>query len=137
MDIVNTVRWARTLHLVLFLSIFLYVIAGEMQHPALESIPPLMQYGLFVVAGSVTIVAVVFRQMTAGSAEEVLRRTPDDAVALARWRVGQLVSYVLAESVALFGFALRFLGAPFGRVLPYYAAASVLFLVFRPTDPRS
>ena len=136
-SIAETVRGARTIHLVLFLSIILYVFVGEMLHPASQDIPASMQYGFLICAGGMMVLAVVFRRMTAGQAEEVLRRDPDDAVAIARWRTGQLVSYVLAESVALFGFALRYLGVSFGRALLFYGAAIILMVAFRLTDPRS
>ena len=136
LSLADTVRATRILHLVLFLSVILYVFVGEALHPAAQNIPAIVQYGFLIVAGGVVVVAVVFRQMTAGQAEEVLCRNPEDVVAIGRWRVGQLVSCVLAESVALFGFALRFLGVSFGRAAPFYSAAILLFVIFRPTEPR-
>jgi hypothetical protein len=119
----------------MFISVFLYLFMGEWIPRTQQDVSTSLQYAFLVVSGSLIVAAIVIRQSTTGQAEEVLRRTPDDAQALARWRSGQIISFVLAESVVLFGFALRFLGAPLGRVLPFYAAGILLFLIFRPTAP--
>ena len=71
------------------------------------------------------------------SALEVLRADPDNSQALQRWRGGQLASMVLFVSVALCGFALRFLGVALVRVIPFYLASALLLIWFRPSEPAS
>lgn len=135
--IAETVRWLRPIQLTFILSVCLFVFAGEkIITPGRPDFPAALLYGILILAGSNIIIAVLFRYKTAGQAEEILRRNPDDAVALNRWRAGQLISYCMAESVGLFGFVLRVLGAPFARSIPFYGAAMLLLILFQPKDPR-
>jgi len=51
-------------------------------------------------------------------------------MAVSRWRFGNLLSFVLAESVVLFSFALRFLGGTTWQSLPFYVVGIALMLVW-------
>jgi hypothetical protein len=62
----------------------------------------------------------------------MLRRQPQDPLALGRWRAGNLASLALCEAVALYGFVLRMLGGTFLGVTPYYAVAILLMLAWTP-----
>jgi hypothetical protein len=64
--------------------------------------------------------------------EEQLMRDAADSDALARWRGGSLVTFVFCETVALFGFALRFLGAPLRDAGAFYVIAAALLVFWAP-----
>ena len=65
----------------------------------------------------------------------ILQEKPDDQTALARWRAGNILSFVLAETVVLFGFALRFIGGTTWQSLPFYIVGIALMLVWWPHRP--
>jgi hypothetical protein len=79
--------------------------------------------------------AFFIRQKFSAAALEVLRADPANVAALGRWRLGQFAPMVMAVSVALFGFVLRFLGAPLPQAALFYVGSIVLLLYFRPSDP--
>ena len=128
----SVVRQIRILHAALLLSLVLYVIAGEELAPAEakglahwdRAFVPL----LILTAG----VAAVIRQRMVRPAEEALRLRSDDPTAVGRWRTGNLISYVLCEAVALYGFVLRMLGQTLWQAGPFYAVAILLMLVWTP-----
>lgn len=61
--------------------------------------------------------------------------TTDPAQQLAQMRGLYLVSFALAESVALYGFLLRMLGASRADAVPFFVTAVVLFLLCYPRLP--
>ena len=50
--------------------------------------------------------------------------------------MGKLVSLVLCEAVALYGFILRVLGGPIQHTLLLYAGGFVLLILFTPRRPK-
>jgi len=130
-------RQARSLRIVraVFLaSIGIYACVGEVMVQGGHEVDIHLEIGIAVCAVLDIAVAFFFRQKTSNSALEVLRSDPENVQAIGRWGTGQLVSLVLAESVLLFGFALRFLGAPLLHSVPYYLVSLVLLLWFRPAE---
>jgi hypothetical protein len=131
-------RTMRTIHAVLLFSVFVYAALPEyVLHLRQGTAARIMFYGILFMAGMDVVIAVVFRQARLGPAEEALRANMEDGAALARWRQAQLLPLVLSEAVCLSGFALRFLGAPFARAVPFYGAAIIMMVLFWPKDPRS
>jgi hypothetical protein len=80
-------------------------------------------------------IALLFRIKMLQPAIENLQEKADDQIALARWRAGNILSFVLAESIVLFGFALRFLGGTITQSLPFYIVGVALMLVWWPRRP--
>ncbi|HVO62835.1 MAG TPA: hypothetical protein VMT53_18010 [Terriglobales bacterium] len=78
----------------------------------------------------------VFRRMMVDKAAAALGSQPQDSSALARWRGGTIVTLVLCESVALFGFVLRMLGFSLSQAGTFYLAALVLMVFFLPRRPE-
>ena len=76
--------------------------------------------------------ALVLRSRLLAPCLEILRSNPDDAQALGRWRTGNIVSFVIAEAVALLGFALKFLGASWFVAAPFFATGIFLLLIWTP-----
>jgi len=66
-----------------------------------------------------------------------LASRPNDAATLNRWRAGNIMTYALAESIALFGLVLRLIGFTLSQVWSFYIAAFILLLFFGPRLPMS
>jgi hypothetical protein len=117
-------------------SIFLYIWAGEKvlrhnQQPLDRTFTT--AFGLFPAATGVA--TFVVRTKTIQSALDLLQTQPDDMSALNLWRSGSILSYVVAESVLLFGFSLRIFGGTLALSAPFYIVAAVLMPFLRPRRP--
>jgi hypothetical protein len=80
-------------------------------------------------------VAFWMRAKFLGPAFEKLRVQADDAVALANWRKGVIVSDTLAEAVVLFGVVIHFVGATNAQVVPFLIGGAALMLLWWPRQP--
>ncbi len=128
----SALRPMRIIHGVLLVSVLLYAALGEKIGPAdakdLKILPQ-----LFALPAVVNVLIAFFAQYrVVRPAGDALRLRPDDAESLGRWRAGNLISLVLCESVALFGFVLRLLGGTVLVSAPFYSVAILLMLVWRP-----
>ncbi len=128
----SVVRQMRMLHWGLLVSLVLYVVVGEKLGPAEARGPEHLARAFIPLLILTAGVAAVIRQRMVRPAEEALQLRPDDLAALGRWRSGSLISYVLCEAVALYGFVLRMLGQTLWQAGPFYAVAILLMLVWTP-----
>lgn len=132
----DKLRTLRVIHAALLLSCLIYAYIGEVAGPE-ESKDMKLFLMAFGFLGATNLgIAMLLRPRFVGAAEEILRRSPDDATALQRWMTGHFVLYAMCESVALFGLVLRILGATLVQVLPFYGAAVLLMLVWVPRRPE-
>jgi F0F1-type ATP synthase membrane subunit c/vacuolar-type H+-ATPase subunit K len=127
----RAVRWA------MLGSIVLYGIAGEVVGPAARGVDATLSY-LFATL-SVAIVGAIFvvRRTLVLQAAESLASHPEDNLSLNHWRTGYIATYVLCETLALFGLILRFRASPVQASVPYYLGGFVLLWFFRPKPPAS
>lgn len=125
-------RQTRILHAVMLFTMFLYAVIGEKLGPVPSPLQPTFYRAFVVLAAALVLVTLVLRSRILGPAIEGLKLRPEDPVAWTRWRIGNIVTFVLCESVALFGFALRMLGGKLAASLPFYAAAILLMLIWAP-----
>jgi hypothetical protein len=79
----------------------------------------------------------VMRRTLVFPAEAVLKERPDDNVAVARWRAGYTLLYLLCEALGLFGFVLRVLGFTLANVWGFYLGGFLLLLLYSPRTPRA
>ncbi|HXN22496.1 MAG TPA: hypothetical protein VOA41_07110 [Candidatus Dormibacteraeota bacterium] len=126
------IRQTRVLHAVMLFTMFLYALVGEKMGPIPSPLQPTFYRAFVILAAALVVVALVLRSRILAPAVEALKAHPDDSVAWTRWRVGNTITFVLCESVALFGFALRMLGGKLAASLPLYAAAILLMLIWAP-----
>jgi len=133
----RALRTLRTVQWLMLASIVLYVIVAELVAPSTRPVKPALGYLFATIA--VTIVGVIFvvRRTLVLKAEENLATRADDALSLGHWRTGYIMTYALCETLALFGFALRFLGGNLQQSLPFYIGGFTLMLFFRPRAPVS
>ena len=114
----------------------LYPIFAEKMAPPTTKSPSGVILISFGVAGAIAIgVATWARLSRIRPALETLRLKSDDPPSLQSWRFGSLLSYVMLESVVLYGLAFRFLGGSRLESLPFYCAGIALMLVYWPQQP--
>ena len=122
----------------LLTSIAIYVFMGERLSPNLAAVPDRNVYFAITLV-AITTVGMIFavRRAFVLRAEATLAAQPGDEAAINRWRTGYIIVYALCETVALFGFVLRFLGFTLAQVLPFYVVGFVLMLLFAPRIPST
>jgi hypothetical protein len=76
--------------------------------------------------------AFYFRRKRLFPALEKLHLYANDTGALKEWRFSIILSLALTESIALYGFVLRILGASRRVSWPFFLASWILMLVWRP-----
>jgi hypothetical protein len=124
-------RAVRIMHRTMLAAVILYAFTAERLARPSDDLPAPMLIGLGVTAAVTALVAFGY-QKKLPSAIAALRRDPQDAQAVLRWRQAHIVTMILLVSVALFGFTLRFLGGSFWIALPFYAASFLLLLLWAP-----
>ncbi len=131
-----SLRLLRTIQMFLRGSIVLYAVMGEFAGPREPRDVKQMQMILLMLGLGLVAAIVIVRQRMVRPAEDALRAQPEDAAALGRWRAGNIVTFALAEAVALYGLLLRMLGARLQDAVPFYAAAAVFLVVLGPRRPE-
>ena len=133
----GTLRTLRFVQWAMLGSIFLCAVAGELVPSHARTTDPSLSY-MFTTAG-VALVGVIFvvRRTLVFRPAESLAAHPDDGVSLSQWKSGYVSTYALCETLASFGFILRFLGSSFQQSLPYYLGGFVLLFFFGPKSPTA
>ena len=90
---------------------------------------------MMTVALAAAVIALAVRSRTVAPAAEILKASPSDSGALGQWRKGQILSFVMAEVVVLFGFILRLMGVPWAHAAPLYAVGIGMIIFFYPRQP--
>jgi hypothetical protein len=129
----ETLRGVRIIHGVFLLAAIGYVIV-PLKLIRVESQPPPSVFALAIgfTAAAVIGLAGFFRMRYVQPNSEALRNNREDAVALAKWRQGTIISFVCCESVVLFGLSLRITGVPWNICGIFYAVGIVLLLAWTP-----
>jgi F0F1-type ATP synthase membrane subunit c/vacuolar-type H+-ATPase subunit K len=127
----------QTVRIALLVSIALYVFIGERIGRSTQSTPDRNVY-FAITLFAITTVGMTFAvwRLFVLRSEVILADQPEDTAALKRWRTGYIITYTLCETVALFGFVLRFMGFTLSEVAPFYVVGFALMLLFSPRRPR-
>ena len=125
-------RQLRIVHSAFLMAMFLYVVALKIIQP----IGKALSIELIVALGALAVAdlnaALFFRSRKLKPAEEKLRLRPDDAAALNEWRTWSITCFVFAETIALFGFVAKILGAEWKMAAPFFVVAALLLLLWTP-----
>ncbi len=128
-------RFVKTLWFALFASVCLYwpMLKLLPMNAAAAPTPAVLQALTLAAAGSSAAVLILrFNRISA-----VLSRLPLEPAALAQLRTLYILCYVLAESVALYGLVLYFLGAPREQAAYFFIGSVALFLLCYPRTPET
>lgn len=131
------VRQLRLFQAVFLFSILVFAGAGEaIGSLGEEPIDPMFRTVITLVAAGNLVAMVVLRRSMVGVAEERLHTHPGDSEAWLKWRAGQFITMVLAETIALFGLVLRVLGAALEYAAMFYVCGVLAILLYTPRAPN-
>lgn len=129
----KTLQAARLIHLALLFAAFAYLaLPFVVGAPKTTVPPPAVVMAMGLVAVSTMGAAYFIRARLVQPAGEKLAGNPEDAGAASRWRTGVIISLAFCETVALFGFALRFIGGSWNVCGIFYAVGIFFLLAWRP-----
>jgi hypothetical protein len=127
-------RGLQIVRLAMLISIALYFVMVKII-PSQASADPLIFRVIALFAFASLGALVWLRKLLVRDPIEVLRSRPQDSAALGKWKSGQLITWALGESIALYGLILHFLGFSMGQVIPFLVAGALLILIFPPSLP--
>jgi hypothetical protein len=122
----------RIVHAVFLLAMFLYIAVLRLVQTANQAVPAVIVFAFALVAFTDIGIALFIRSRKVRASEEKLRTQPNDPGALRQWRVGMIISLVLAETIGLLGFVLKFLGAEWKIAGAFFVLAIFLMLLWMP-----
>ncbi len=127
-----TLRYLRIVHATFLFTVLLYFYALTVLRPQEHRVPPAIVICFMAVSTGTITLALFFRSRKVTPAVEILRRNAEDAVALTNWRSGNILSFTLAETIVLFGFVLKYLGAGWNLAGIFFGVGVFLFFVWTP-----
>ena len=89
-------------------------------------------YAILVVVVWILFGLFRFRRKLVKKSELVLVSSPDDPVALRRWKSGYILTYAFSQGIAGYGLVLHFLGFGIGLVAPFLVAGFGLIVFYSP-----
>jgi F0F1-type ATP synthase membrane subunit c/vacuolar-type H+-ATPase subunit K len=127
----------QTVRIALLVSIALYVFIGERIERSTSGASDRNFY-FAITLFAITTVGMTFAvwRLFVLRSEVILADQPEDTAALKRWRTGYIITYTMCETLALFGFVLRFMGFTLSEVAPFYVVGFALMLLFGPRRLR-
>lgn len=131
----SLLRTLRIIQTALLGSVLLYVLLAARLGPPPRPTFPLVFFMIALMAVANSVGIFVIRRIMVKRAENVLQTNAGDSKARARWGAGHILILALSESIALYGFVLRFVGFGFSQVIPFFVASFILMLFFGPRRP--
>jgi hypothetical protein len=122
------------MHRVMLAGVIFYVFLAERIAKSAHGLPLSMTVSIGITAIVIALITLGYRMKMLSPAIEALRQNQQDSLALFRWRQAHILIMVLLLSVALLGFALRFIGASFWVVMPFYITSMSLLLLWAPSE---
>lgn len=134
-EVESAIKIVRAIQIAMLVSVFLFVVAGEMVGSIPKLSNPTLFYALSLATITIVGVILVVRRTLVLQSATALAVRPDDAATLQRWRAGYVMTYALSEAIAIFGLVLRVIGFTLSQVWSFYIAGVILLLFFGPRRP--
>jgi hypothetical protein len=128
----SALRSVRIIHLAFLVAAALYIAVLFQIRPLERSVDPIFVYALAFTCLSVIGVGFFLRARMVTEPAARLTANPQDTVALKQWRSGVITSFTFAESVVLFGFVLKFLGASWNIAGIFFVVGILLLVAWTP-----
>jgi len=129
----KTLQQVRLVHLAFVVTWFLFIFVLQFElKPAVRPIEPIVLGAIVLAAVSSVNVGWTMRRKLLARAAEALQQELQDGADLARWRAANILSFAFAESVMLFGFVLKMMGASWGIAGWFFAGGLILLLLWTP-----
>lgn len=122
----------RMIHTAFLITIFLFIFVVQMSSFAENSVSRSTEIAIACAAIADIGVGFALRKQYLNRAERAVAVEGDSEKAMRIWRLANLVSFAHAETVALFGFALKFLGASWKLAGPFFLVGFALLLLWTP-----
>lgn len=123
----------RLVHVAFFVSWFLFIFVIEIAQPArIPNVSVVFPAAFALIGFSEIGLGFYLRASFIGQAETVLRTEPENHAAKMKWRTGSLLSFCFAETITLFGVALRFLGFGWNIAGVFFAVGLLLLILWTP-----
>ncbi|MGD0547114.1 MAG: hypothetical protein ABR991_04725 [Terracidiphilus sp.] len=117
----------RVLQGAMIVSVLMFFYVLRVSHPPVQKIDPNFQWAIVFCAISSALAGFIVQKLMLRLPSQSLATARNSAL-LGRWFTGHIVRFATAESVALFGFVLGFMGST-SIVVPLLFAVSLLLLV--------
>ncbi len=128
----QTVVSIRVVHAAFVMTIFLFVFALHTARLAERPVEPVIVIGISGVAVTDIGMGFYIRRRFMSAALRKLHTEGNEAQALNRWRMANIVSFCHAETVVLFGVVLKALGAGWKMGRPFFVVGFLLLLYWPP-----
>jgi hypothetical protein len=126
----------KTLQLAIIAMTIFYVLLGELLRR--NTIRDVSRMLPIIIGAAVveSLAAIYFKRVKLAQLEEILKRDAEDRTALIAARKWYVVALAFCAGVALYGFALRIMGATFWLAAVFYVAGIALALYCSPRKPE-
>jgi hypothetical protein len=125
-------RLLRILQTLMAFAIGVYAVVGELVGTKTPHQIGIIYVMLVLIAACMAGVGHIIRRHMIENAERTLTTDPENSKALRLWVGAQVLSFAVADAVALLGLLARLLGSTFFAVSLFYLGGLFLFWVFRP-----
>ena len=121
----------RTLQCAMIVSVLMFIFVLHIIHPTPHSVNASLEWSIvFCAIGSALMGFIVQRMMLRGPSQSL--PATENSTLLRPWFAGHVLRFATAESVALFGFALRMMGSSSILVTGLFVSSLVLLLLWQP-----
>jgi len=131
-SIKSTLKNVKILHLAFLFTVPLFLLQLHLLHPAEHGVSNTVIFGFGAACLLDIVIASRFRDRMIAPSKELLRANPEDTAALNRWRAGSIISFTYAETIVLFGFALKVLGVGWNIAGIFFVVGILLLLAWTP-----
>lgn len=126
-------RNLRVIHSAFLVAAVAAVVVGEALRPSEAEAVALFKIGFAAVAIlEVAFLFLFLRPRWLTAARQELAGDPSSPPGLQDWLTANLISFVICESILLFGLVLRVLGGSLADVTPFYLAGAMLLVILAP-----
>jgi hypothetical protein len=121
----------RVMQCAMIVSVLLYIFVLHTLHPAAHAVNPSLQLAIVLCAIASALLGFI-GQAAFRRAPSRMYSNPAGATLRGRWFAGHIIRFATAESVALFGFALRMMGSTSILVAVLFGGGLLLLLLWQP-----
>jgi hypothetical protein len=121
----------RIMQFTMILSVLLFFFVSRTVQPPAQIVNFSFQWAVVLCATASALSGFILQRMLMRAPSQSLLAA-QDSTRLARWRMGHIIRFATAESVALFGFVLRTLGSSSTPVYLLFGSGLLLLLFWQP-----
>jgi hypothetical protein len=121
----------RTLQCAMIVSVLMFIYALHIVHPAPHTVNASMQWSIVFCAIASALMGFIVQRMMLRAPSQSIPAT-NNSTLLRPWFAGHVLRFATAESVALFGFALRMMGSSSILVTVLFVSSLLLLLLWQP-----